>query len=92
MATGAAVIVVVRERRRVIIDRVGKRILLDCAGRVVAGRRRGIRGCGRESVSLAVWKIWVRSRYILLWGIASSNEPSNLGGTEATLECTEVWW
>ena len=42
MAAGAAVIVVVRERRRAMVDRVGKRILLECVGTVVVGRREGV--------------------------------------------------
>ena len=44
MAAGAAVIVVVRERRRVMIDKVGKRILLVCEGTVVVGRKEVVVG------------------------------------------------
>ena len=44
MAAGAAVIVVVRERRRVMIDRVGICILLEFVGMVVVGRREGVGG------------------------------------------------
>ena len=41
MAAGAAVIVVVRERRRVMIDRLEIRIMLECVGTVVVGKREG---------------------------------------------------
>ena len=44
MAAGAAVIVVVRERRRVIIGRVEIRIMLECVGTVVGGRRAVVGG------------------------------------------------
>ena len=43
-AVGAAVTVVVRERRRVMIERVGICILLEFVGMVVVGRRE--RGSG----------------------------------------------
>ena len=43
MAAGAAVIVIVRERRRVMIDRVGICILLEFVGMVAVGRREGVR-------------------------------------------------
>ena len=44
MAAGAAVIVVVRERRMVMIGRVEIRIILDCMGTVVVGRGERVGG------------------------------------------------
>ena len=44
IAAGAAVIVAVRERRRVMIDRLGICIMLECVGTVVGGRREGVGG------------------------------------------------
>lgn len=44
MAAGAAVIVVVRERRRVMIDRLGICIMLECVGTLIVGRRERVGG------------------------------------------------
>ncbi len=44
MAAGAAVIVVVRERRRAMIGRVEIRIMLECIGTVVVGRGERVGG------------------------------------------------
>ena len=78
MAAGAAVIVVVRERRRVRRERVGMRIFgvllegverwewwLWVVGCGLVGGSRWLFGCGRWSVELVVWKTWDGSRCLL---------------------------